>query len=261
MFFSKSTILIFVFLIIFDKLKIYDKYVKPIIRGYMYPMGIAIISPLIKVFRFLFRQARLRKEALYKTKVMEYLTNNEDIVLVGDSILENSKYVPENKSVKDEIFKKHKNMLMLAEDDSKIRDIEKQLKLMPKHLNKKSTHLIMSVGGNDILEKYEKKKASEITTEKIDELFIEYRTLLEKIKKKYKMKIVLVNIYLPVAKSHVKLHKVIREWNRRQKSYARAKKMKILAIADKFDDPKHFTKKIEPSAEGSKIIAKQVLDI
>ena len=103
---------------------------------------------------------------------MEYLTNNEDIVLVGDSILENSKYVPKNKSVKDEIFKKHKNMLMLAEDDSKIRDVEKQLKKMPKHLNKKSTHLIISVGGNDILEKYEKKKESEITTKKIDELFI-----------------------------------------------------------------------------------------
>jgi len=162
---------------------------------------------------------------------------------------------------KDEIFKKHKNMLMLAEDDSKIRDVEKQLKKMPKHLNKKSTHLIISVGGNDILEKYEKKKESEITTKKIDELFIEYRTLLENIKKTYKLKIVLVNIYLPVAESHVKLHKVIREWNRRQKSYARAKQMKILAIADKFDEPKHFTKKFKPSAEGSKIIAKQVLDI
>ena len=260
MFFSKSTILFFALLFIFERLNLYEKILVPIGRRLL-PIGKAIVLPIVKIFLFLFRQLRIRKEALYKTKVMEYLSNNEDIVLVGDSILENSKYVPENKAVKDEIFKKHKNMLMLAEDDSKIRDIDKQLKLIPKHLNKKSTHLIMSVGGNDIMEKYEKKKASEITTEKIDELFIEYRTLLEKIKKKYKMKIVLVNIYLPVAESHVKLHKVIREWNRRQKSYARAKRMKILAIADKFDDPKYFTEKIEPSEEGSKIIAKQVLDI
>ena len=257
MFFSKSTLIAIVFLIIFKKLKIYDNLMVPIVI----PAGKATLTLLIKIFRFLFKEARERTEILKKTKVMEYLTNNEDIVLVGDSILENSKYVPKNKSVKDEIFKKHKNMLMLAEDDSKIRDIEKQLKKMPKHLNKKSTHLIISVGGNDILEKYEKKKESDITTKKIDELFIEYRTLLENIKKTYKMKIVLVNIYLPLAESHVKLHKVIREWNRRQKSYARAKQIKILAIADKFDEPKHFTKKIEPSAEGSKIIAKQVLDI
>jgi len=257
MFFSKSTLIAIVFLIIFKKLKIYDNLMVPIVI----PAGKATLTLLIKIFRFLFKEARERTEILKKTKVIEYLTNNEDIVLVGDSILENSKYVPKNKSVKDEIFKKHKNMLMLAEDDSKIRDIEKQLKKMPKHLNKKSTHLIISVGGNDILEKYEKKKESDITTKKIDELFIEYRTLLENIKKNYKMKIVLVNIYLPLAESHVKLHKVIREWNRRQKSYARAKQIKILAIADKFDEPKHFTKKIEPSAEGSKIIAKQVLDI
>jgi len=257
MFFSKSTLIAIVFLIIFKKLKIYDNLMVPIVI----PAGKATLTLLIKIFRFLFKEARERTEILKKTKVIEYLTNNEDIVLVGDSILENSKYVPKNKSVKDEIFKKHKNMLMLAEDDSKIRDIEKQLKKMPKHLNKKSTHLIISVGGNDILEKYEKKKESDITTKKIDELFIEYRTLLENIKKNYKMKIVLVNIYLPLAESHVKLHKVIREWNRRQKSYARAKQIKILAIADKFDEPKHFTKKIEPSAEGSKIIAEQVLDI
>ena len=257
MFFSKSTLIVFVLFIIFKKFKMYDSLMVPIVI----PAGKAILKLIIKIFRLLIKKARERTEILKNTKVMEYLTNNEDIVLVGDSILENSNYVPKNKSVKDEIFKKHKNMLMLAEDDSKIRDIEKQLKKMPKHLNKKSTHLIISVGGNDILEEYEKKKASEITTKKIDELFIEYRTLLENIKKNYKMKIVLVNIYLPVAESHVKLHKVIREWNRRQKLYARAKQIKILAIADKFDDPKHFTKKIEPSVEGSKIIAKQVLNI
>jgi len=174
MFFSKSTLIAIVFLIIFKKLKIYDNLMAPIVI----PALIKTLKLLIKIFRFLFKEARERTEILKKTKVMEYLTNNEDIVLVGDSILENSKYVPKNKSVKDEIFKKHKNMLMLAEDDSKIRDVEKQLKKMPKHLNKKSTHLIISVGGNDILEKYEKKKESEITTKKIDELFIEYRTLL-----------------------------------------------------------------------------------
>ena len=257
MFFSKSTLIVFLLFIIFKKFKMYDNFMVPKVI----PVGKAPLKLIIKMFRFLFKEARERTEILKNTKVIEYLTNNEDIVLVGDSILENSNYVPKNKSVKDEIFKKHKNMLMLAEDESKIRDVEKQLKKMPKHLNKKSTHLIISVGGNDILEEYGKKKASEITTKKIDELFIEYRTLLENIKKNYKMKIVLVNIYLPVAESHVKLHKVIREWNKRQKRYAHKKQIKILAIADKFDEPKHFTRKIEPSAEGSKIIAKQVLNI
>jgi len=257
MFFSKSTVIVFVLFIIFSKLKLYENFMIPIVI----PAAKTTLKLIIKLFRVLLKEVRRRTDILKNTKVIEYLSNNEDIVLVGDNILENSKYVPKNKSVKDEIFKKHENMLMFAENDTKIRDVEKQIKKMPKHLNKKSTHLIISVGGNDILEEYEKKKASEITTKKIDELFIKYRTLLENIKKNYKMKIVLVNIYLPVAESHVKLHKVIREWNRRQKSYARAKRMKILAIADKFDEPKHFTKKFEPSAEGSKIIAEQVLDI
>lgn len=248
MFFSKHNLIAIIILIVIYKFNLHEYIV-------------TIATSIIKLLRYLLKEARLRTEKLKNIKVVEYLTNNEDIVLVGDSILENSDYVPKNKSVKDEIFKKHKNMIMLAKDNSKINDIEKQLKKMPKHLNKKTTHLIISVGGNDILEEYQNKKASEITTDEIDKLFIKYRTVLENIKKKYKMKLVLVNIYLPVASSHVKLHKVIREWNRRQKSYARNKKMKILAIADKFDEPKHFTNKIEPSEEGSKIIATQVMNI
>lgn len=248
MFFSKHNLIAIIILIVIYKFNLHEYIV-------------TIATSIIKLLRYLLKEARLRTEKLKNIKVVEYLTNNEDIVLVGDSILENSDYVPKNKSVKDEIFKKHKNMIMLAKDNSKINDIEKQLKKMPKHLNKKTTHLIISVGGNDILEEYQNKKASEITTEEIDKLFIKYRTVLENIKKNYKMKLVLVNIYLPVASSHVKLHKVIREWNRRQKSYARNKKMKILAIADKFDEPKHFTNKIEPSQEGSKIIAKQIMNI
>lgn len=248
MFFSKHNLIAIIILIVIYKFNLHEYIV-------------TIATSIIKLLRYLLKEARLRTEKLKNIKVVEYLTNNEDIVLVGDSILENSDYVPKNKSVKDEIFKKHKNMIMLAKDNSKINDIEKQLKKMPKHLNKKTTHLIISVGGNDILEEYQNKKASEITTDEIDKLFIKYRTVLENIKKNYKMKLVLVNIYLPVASSHVKLHKVIREWNRRQKSYARNKKMKILAIADKFDEPKHFTNKIEPSEEGSKIIATQVMNI
>ena len=55
--------------------------------------------------------------------------------------------------------KTHKKNLVLAEDESKIDDIQLQLKRMPDKLNNKNTYVFLSVGGNDLLNiyKYQKK--------------------------------------------------------------------------------------------------------
>ena len=78
------------------------------------------------------------------------------IVLLGDSIFQNKKYVPKSKSV--EYLLKEKlsiPSLVLAQDNAIIYDIPNQYNSMPIDLNAKSTNLYISIGGNDLLNLYE----------------------------------------------------------------------------------------------------------
>ena len=90
--------------------------------------------------------------AYYKS-LKEGLTNNNNIILMGDSVLNNSNYVPEGKSVYDNLKTKLNNVLNVAKDGATINDLYLQLEKIPIELNSSETFIFISAGGNNILNK------------------------------------------------------------------------------------------------------------
>ena len=83
-------------------------------------------------------------------------SNNYNIVLLGDSVFQNSNYVPKDKSI--EYLLKERvpiHSLVLAQDNATINLLYKQYKNMPTSMNHKNTNLYISIGGNDLLSAYE----------------------------------------------------------------------------------------------------------
>ncbi|MDJ0659220.1 MAG: SGNH/GDSL hydrolase family protein [Crocosphaera sp.] len=104
------------------------------------------------------------------------------IILVGDSIFDNAAYVGENNP---DVITQLKNHLpqtwkatLKAVDGHKVQDIYSQLKILPKD----STHLVLSVGGNDAL------SCSHIVNEKVNsstQVFSQLANLREEFEEKY----------------------------------------------------------------------------
>lgn len=189
---------------------------------------------------------------------IEALTNDIDIVLIGDSMLENGNYVDEDKTVSSCIKKTHKKNLVLAKDESTIDGIELQLNQIPDKLNNKNTYVFLSVGGNDLLNiyKYQKKDVNELFY--VNYVFENYKQLVTDIKKKYNFKLVLLNIYYPKDNYYTRFHNIIKKWNDKLFEFARKNKIQILDITNLLHKKKHFTNGIEPSISGSQILADSI---
>ena len=104
------------------------------------------------------------------------------IILLGDSIFDNAAYVGENNpdvitQLKNNLPKTWKATLK-AVDGHKVQDIYSQLKILPKD----STHLVLSVGGNDAL------SCINIVNEKVNssaQVFNKLANLREEFEEKY----------------------------------------------------------------------------
>ena len=189
------------------------------------------------------------------TNNIEALTNNIDVILIGDSILENSNYVNHNNTVGANIKNTHEKTLVLAKDNSVVNDIKSQLKNIPKKLDNKNTYVFLSVGGNDLLEiyKYQNKHINDFSH--INNVFSKYKKLVHFIKKKYKFNLVLLNVYYPKEVLYIKFHKIIKTWNKKLLGFSKKNKFKFLDISKILYKKIHFTNGIEPSDEGSKLLA------
>jgi lysophospholipase L1-like esterase len=188
-----------------------------------------------------------------KKNIIEALTNNIDVILIGDSILENSNYVNHTNTIGANIKNTHKKTLVLAKDNSVVDDIKSQLKNIPKKLDNKNTYVFLSIGGNDLLEFYKYQNINDFSY--IDNVFSKYKKLVHFIKKKYKFQLVLLNIYYPKEELYIKFHKIIKTWNKKLSVLSKKKNYKFLDISKILYKKKHFTNGIEPSGEGSKLLA------
>jgi hypothetical protein len=73
------------------------------------------------------------------------------VVLLGDSLFDNGRYVPGGPSVIEHLRKRLPGgwcATLLARDGAAASDVSRQLELLPNH----ATHLVVSVGGNDALD-------------------------------------------------------------------------------------------------------------
>ena len=180
--------------------------------------------------------------------------NKKNIILLGDSILNNSNYVNPGESVSDLIKSKGGiNIMNVAIDKSKIKDINKQLIRIPSNYNNSNTYIFISVGGNDIL------NFPSQNDEQINELFKEYLKNIKAIKNKFpKSKIVALNIYHPPSSYYKMYYNSIGLWNELldQNTFEKYKVLNIDNIIKTKNDLVHH---IEPSKQGSIKIANAIV--
>ena len=187
--------------------------------------------------------------AYYKS-LKEGLTNNNNIILMGDSVLNNSNYVPEGKSVYDNLKTKLDNVLNVSEDGATINDLYLQLDKIPIELNSSETFIFISAGGNNILNKQ--------TNTDITQLFDSFMDFLNALRAKLSnVKINIMNLYLPANPRFQSYQKSIDKWNHliNQNSSKVGEMYNVVDLNTLLTTYSDFVYDIEPSESGSEKIA------
>ena len=184
--------------------------------------------------------------------------NNKKIVLLGDSILENSSYA--NPCILEILQNTSFSVLALAQDNATIESTYLQLHDLPSSLNNRNTFIFVSVGGNDILKKYVYKDIQNDKHKNITNIFHEYKSLILSLKTKMNLSnIILLNIYYPHSSYYKSYYLLIREWNELLKEFCLKNGFKLLNIAESMTAEEDFSFDIEPSSIGSQKISKDIL--
>ena len=189
----------------------------------------------------------------YFKSLKEGLTNNNTVILMGDSVLNNANYVPAGKSVYDSLKTKLSKVINLAKDGATINDLYEQLDKIPVDLNNTNTYIFISAGGNDILN-----KRSELSSTEIRRLFDSYMDFLKALRIKLgSAKINLLNLYLPVNPRYQAYKTSIEQWNQLlQASSNKVGEMyNVVDLYGLLKTPEDFVYDIEPSESGSDKIA------
>lgn len=189
----------------------------------------------------------------YFKSLKEGLTNNNTVILMGDSVLNNANYVPEGNSVYDYLKKKLSKVINLAKDGATINDLYTQLDKVPVELNNTDTYIFISAGGNDILN-----KRTELTTNDIRRLFDNYMDFLKALRAKLgSTKINIVNLYLPSNPRFQSYKSSIDQWNQliKQNSNKIGAMYNVVDFHALLTSPDDFVYDIEPSESASNKIA------
>jgi hypothetical protein len=197
-----------------------------------------------------------------------YIKENFDvvkanIVLLGDSILDNRLYVLSDKSVVNIIEERNQGeTYCYARDDATISDVYNQLEFIPKEIN---ASIFLSVGGNNILYHYENCKECFIdknSDEFLDATFDIYKDLVKSITIRCpNNKIYLLDIYYPTDEKYQIYRNIVSKWNQMLHAFALNNNnvsgvLQISNVLTKDDD---FVSNIEPSQQGGYKIAEKII--
>ena len=189
----------------------------------------------------------------YFKSLKEGLTNNDTVILMGDSVLNNANYVPAGKSVYDSLKSKLSKVINLAKDGATISDLYGQLDKIPVDLNNTNTYIFISAGGNDILN-----KRTELSSTEIRRLFDSYMEFLKALRTKLgSVKINILNLYLPSNPRYQTYKTSIEQWNQLiQSSSNKVGEMyNVVDLHALLKIPDDFVYDIEPSESASDKIA------
>jgi hypothetical protein len=192
----------------------------------------------------------------YFKSIREGLTNSNNIILIGDSVLNNSSYVPEGASVIDILKTKTSKVFNFSKDGATINDLYAQLDKIPQELNKSETHVFISAGGNDILN-----KRGQLDSSDIRELFNTYMVFVNALREKLgSVKINILNLYLPANPRYQSYKESIDQWNKLIKEYSNniGEMYNVVELNTLLTSSEDFIYDIEPSELGSKKIANAI---
>lgn len=189
----------------------------------------------------------------YFKSLKEGLTNKNTVILMGDSVLNNSNYVPSGDSVYDNLKKKINNIINLAKDNATINDLYVQLDKIPVDLNNTDTYIFISAGGNDILNSHKILSKNDIKI-----LFEKYMNFLKALRTKLSsVKINILNLYLPSNPRYQLYKPSIDEWNKLINQYSNkiGEMYNVIDLYVLLKSPEDFVYDIEPSESASNKIA------
>jgi hypothetical protein len=185
----------------------------------------------------------------YFKGIKEGLTNNDNIILIGDSVLNNSNYVSDGNSVYDILKTKTTNVFNYSKDGATINDCYEQLDKIPLELNQSNTCIFISAGGNNILTSRNK-----MTSESITKLFNDYGEFIKSVKTKLpNSEIYICNLYLPTNSRFQIYKQSIEQWNKLISQ--NSSEYNVIDINSLLNTSEDFVYDIEPSEIGSKKIA------
>jgi len=179
------------------------------------------------------------------------------IVLIGDSMLNNSAYVLANQSVPDLLSKKlvGNTVYNFAKDGATINDCYAQLDKISTELNNSRTYIVVSCGGNNIL------SSRSLKSSDMNNLFNEYSELLKSIKTRVpNASLYVINLYTPTNSHYVSYHKAIDQWNQLLEDNKSSLKYKIINTSSLLVTDEDFTYNIEPSEKGGKKIVEAIVN-
>lgn len=189
----------------------------------------------------------------YFKSLKEGLTNNDKVILMGDSVLKNNNYVSSGKSVEDLLRIKTNNLINVSKDGATINDLYEQLDKLSTDLNKSESYIFISIGGNDILN-----KRSELNNNEVKSLFNSYMDFLKALRVKFgNTKINIINLYFPVNPRYKAYKSSIEQWNKLIDQYSSkiGEMYNVIDINSLLTKPEDFVYDIEPSEIGSEKIA------
>ena len=170
-------------------------------------------------------------------------------------MLANEVYVEEGESVFDKLKQNLKTTFNFAEDNSKIQDCYAQIERIPKTFNRETTYIVLSVGGNDIINSPDITKSEE----KLKDLQADYVKLIKEIKIKFpRANLLILNIYKPVSTFYKMFYNVIDKWNKfliETKIY----EYEIVDVEKIINSSNDFVNDIEPSEIGGAKIANEIM--
>lgn len=179
-----------------------------------------------------------------------FLNKNKQIILLGDSILNNSNYV----DTKDTVFyqlqqlAKNSTIIMKAEDNAKLVNLDNQYSSLLEY-NNNNTYIVISIGGNDILQLTNK-------SSQFSELINEYKEEISLLHNKLpQANILLVNLYYPLDTRFSIYKNFITKWNQ----FISGMGYSVIHLDTLLVDKSDIVSSIEPSPSGSKKIAKAIL--
>ena len=178
--------------------------------------------------------------------------NLTKILLLGDSILNNNKYVFDGQAVDDYIKQTFKNVFNVAKDDAEIPDVYSQLNSLSSDLDSKNTYVFLSVGGNDLL-KYNYKGKD------LGEFMELYAKLVLAVKARLpSANLILLGLYYPQSKKYNKYHQTIQNWNTMVSKLGQ-KVQGYIALDGFITESDDIVSDIEPSEQGGKKIADAII--
>jgi hypothetical protein len=221
---------------------------------YLYILLLCFVIIAVSTFTHYYKYYVLR-EPFDNNKI------DKNYVLLGDSILKNNSYVKNGKGIDDILIEKtNGNTHCYAKDESTIVDVYSQLDLISNELNKKSTTIFLSVGGNDILNNYADKEVSIKDTNVLGPIFNAYKTLIKSIQTKMnESKLVLLDIYYPTNIKLSQYKPILQEWNKMITDFASSNNIEVINISNILIESTDFTLNIEPSESGGEKIADNIL--